>query len=39
MKVAITSSGNTLDALIDPRFGRCAYFIIVDTDTMQFKVI
>jgi len=38
-KVAITSSGNTLDALVDPRFGRCAYFIIVDTDTMQFKVV
>lgn len=39
MKIAITSSGNTFDSFVDSRFGRCPYFIIVDTDTMQFKVI
>lgn len=39
MKVAISSSGNTLDASVDPRFGRCLYFIVVDTDKEEFKVI
>ncbi len=39
MKLAITSKGKTLDADVDPRFGRGAYFIIVDTDTMMFEVI
>jgi predicted Fe-Mo cluster-binding NifX family protein len=31
MKIAITSSGNTMDSTIDPRFGRCAYFAIYET--------
>lgn len=38
MKVAVTASGKDLDAPIDPRFGRCAYFMIVDTDSMSFEV-
>jgi predicted Fe-Mo cluster-binding NifX family protein len=39
MKVAITATGPTLDADIDPRFGRCQYFIIVDPETMQFEAL
>lgn len=37
MKVAVSATGNDLDALVDPRFGRCANFIVVDTDDMNFK--
>ncbi|NJB66552.1 putative Fe-Mo cluster-binding NifX family protein [Desulfobaculum xiamenense] len=33
MKIAITSQGNSLDSSIDPRFGRAAGFVIVDTET------
>ena len=31
MKIAITSLGRDLDAQVDPRFGRAAYILIVDT--------
>jgi predicted Fe-Mo cluster-binding NifX family protein len=39
MKVAITSMGNTLDSPIDPRFGRCQFFVFVDSETMEFEAI
>ena len=38
MKIAVCSGGNTLDSLVDPRFGRSANFIIVDSDTMEFTI-
>jgi predicted Fe-Mo cluster-binding NifX family protein len=37
MKVAISSTGKELDSAIDFRFGRCAYFIIVDVDKKKKK--
>ena len=37
MKVAVSSSGTHLDSPIDPRFGRCAYFVFVNTDDMSFE--
>ena len=39
MKIAVSATSTSLDALVDPRFGRCAYFVIVDTDTMQYEVV
>ena len=39
MKLAVTSTGKGLDANLDPRFGRAAYFIIVDPNTMTFEVV
>ncbi|MFZ7110245.1 MAG: NifB/NifX family molybdenum-iron cluster-binding protein [Desulfatiglandales bacterium] len=39
MKVAVSASGADLDAQVDPRFGRCAYFLIVETDDMSFEAI
>ena len=37
MKIAVSSTGQGLDAEVDPRFGRCQYFVIVDGDTMAFE--
>ena len=39
MKIAVTSMGRDLTSAVDPRFGRAAYILIVDTDTKDFKVI
>jgi predicted Fe-Mo cluster-binding NifX family protein len=38
VKICVTAQGPTLDALLDPRFGRCAHFIFVDSDTLKFEV-
>jgi predicted Fe-Mo cluster-binding NifX family protein len=37
MKIAVSATGNTLDSLVDPRFGRCAYFIIADVEGNEIK--
>ncbi len=39
MKICVTASTGTIDAQIDPRFGRCAYFVVVDSETMQFEAV
>jgi predicted Fe-Mo cluster-binding NifX family protein len=38
MKIAVSSTGQDLDAAVDPRFGRCAYFAILDTDSGVLEV-
>jgi predicted Fe-Mo cluster-binding NifX family protein len=37
MKVAVSSNGEDLNAQLDPRFGRCAYFLVVNPDDMSFE--
>ncbi len=39
MKIAVTSTGPTLEDEVEARFGRCQYFLIIDTDSMQFEAI
>ena len=39
MKICVTSQGKILKSQIDPRFGRCAFFIIVDPDSLEFEAI
>jgi len=39
MKIAVTSNGKDLSANVDPRFGRCNHFIVVDPETMEFNVL
>jgi len=33
MKVAVSSTGKDLASTVDPRFGRAAYFLIIETDS------
>ena len=37
MKVAVSSTGKNLDSAIDPRFGRCSWFLIIETGDMSFE--
>ena len=39
MKIAVTSKGTDLDSQVDPRFGRAAYILIVDSETFGFEVL
>ncbi|MBW1836534.1 MAG: NifB/NifX family molybdenum-iron cluster-binding protein [Deltaproteobacteria bacterium] len=39
MKIAVTSTGPALDDAVEARFGRCAYFLIIDPDTMEFEAL
>jgi len=39
MKIAVTASSPGLEAEVDPRFGRCRHFIIIDPETMQFEAL
>ena len=39
MKIAVTSKGTDLDSQVDPRFGRAAFILIVDSETFNFEVM
>ena len=39
MKVMVTAEGSDLDALSNPRFGRCPIFVFVETETMSFEAV
>jgi predicted Fe-Mo cluster-binding NifX family protein len=39
MKIAVTSTGKDLDSQVDPRFGRAAYILIVDSETFDFEAL
>ncbi len=39
MKIDISATGDDLAAHVDSRFGRCPFFLIIDVETMRYKVI
>jgi predicted Fe-Mo cluster-binding NifX family protein len=39
MKIAVSATGQDIEANVDPRFGRAQYFVIVDTETMQAEAV
>jgi predicted Fe-Mo cluster-binding NifX family protein len=39
MKVAVSASGSTLDSEVDPRFGRCPFLLVVETEGMVSELL
>ena len=39
MNICVTASGESLDSEVDPRFGRCSYFVIYDPETRNVESI
>jgi len=39
MRLCITAQGNDPEAAVDPRFGRCRYFWIVDTVSGEQEIL
>jgi predicted Fe-Mo cluster-binding NifX family protein len=37
MKIILTTTSPKLDADIDPRFGRCGYLLVMDTETKAWE--
>ncbi|MFA5629350.1 MAG: NifB/NifX family molybdenum-iron cluster-binding protein [Dehalococcoidales bacterium] len=37
--IAISAQGTTLDSEVDPNFGVAKWFILIDTETMEYTVI
>jgi predicted Fe-Mo cluster-binding NifX family protein len=37
MKICVSATANSLEASLDPRFGRCLYLVIVNSETMEFE--
>jgi predicted Fe-Mo cluster-binding NifX family protein len=37
MKLLVTAAEPEIKAAVDPRFGRSAYFVVVDMDTLEWK--
>jgi predicted Fe-Mo cluster-binding NifX family protein len=37
MKIVVTATAPDLEAAVDPRFGRGAYFVSIDTETLQWQ--
>jgi predicted Fe-Mo cluster-binding NifX family protein len=39
MKIGISATEKGLESIMDQRFGRAAFFLIADSETMQFETI
>ncbi len=39
MQIGVTAAGKDLESVVDSRFGRCAYFLLVDTETQEYEAV
>jgi len=39
MFIAVSATELSIDAQINPHFARCQYFLVINSDTMEYKII
>lgn len=39
MRIAVSATGRDLESSLDPRFGRCPYFLLVDPETEECQPV
>ncbi len=39
MKIAVSSTGPELSDLVDPRFGRCRYYLFIGSGSDEVKAV
>jgi predicted Fe-Mo cluster-binding NifX family protein len=39
MRIGISANGSDLAARVDGRFGRCPWFLVVDSDSLEFEAV
>ena len=39
MKIVVSSTGDNIDSQVDLRFGRCAYFLVVNVENSEIKSV
>lgn len=39
MKIAVSATGGSINAMVEEKFGRAPYYVIVDSDTMHFGIV
>jgi len=39
MKVGISATGDSLNASVDRRFGRCPWFLFIDTESLEYEAV
>jgi predicted Fe-Mo cluster-binding NifX family protein len=39
MIIAVSSTGPGPADLVDPRFGRCRYYLLIDSDSQQIRAV
>ncbi len=39
MKIAVTAKGKDINSEVDPRFGRAAYILIIDSETLELEAV
>ena len=39
MRIGVSATGRDLDARVDDRFGRCPWFLVIESDSLEFDAV